>query len=112
MTGVIALLAAGIGAIDSGALLWLAPVGCHWPWPFPWPSSPARSLWAGRCGRSACLFPKRRGRPGVCAGPGAMPKGWRSRAGLAPSGHGLIQTVSEGKNIRSMRPRFPPPVVL
>eukprot|EP01034_Spumella_vulgaris_P042469 gene42469-52670_t len=27
MTAVIALLAAGIGAIDSGALLWLAPVG-------------------------------------------------------------------------------------
>ena len=92
------LAGGGHCAIDSGALLWLAPVGCRWPWPFPWPSSPARSPWAGRCGAALLLIPEEAWSPRVAAGPGAMPKGWRSR-GLAwhRSGHGLIQAVSEGQ---------------
>ena len=76
----------------------------------PWPSSPTRSLWAGRCGRSASplLIPKRRGRPRVA--PCLAPCPRLARRGLAwnPQRPWPDQAVSEGKNIRSMRPRHLP----
>ena len=80
MTGVIALLAAGIGAIDSGALLWLAPVGGA--------TGPAISMAVitsqiAPVDAGAALAYSRRGVVApVLRRPGAMPKGWRSR-GLA-----------------------------
>ena len=55
------------------------------------------------------LIPEEAWSPPCCAGLAPCPKA--GAAGAWPgtrSGHGLIQAVSEGKNIRSMRPRFPP----
>lgn len=89
MTGVIALLAAGIGAIDSGALLWLAPVGV--PLALAIPMAVITSQIAlGRSMRAQrfLLIPEEAWSPPV------LRRAWRHAQRLAQPGPGLAPAAA------------------
>ena len=91
MTGVIALLAAGIGAIDSGALLWLAPVGV--PLALAIPMAVITSQIAlGRSMRAQrfLLIPEEAWSPPV------LRRAWRHAQRLAQPGPGLAPAAAMG----------------